>query len=113
MKRALLRVSLRDPLKIVEIRKRTKVTDIAQRMNKLKWQWAGYIAQRTNSHWGRKVLEWRPRTGKRSVGRPTRRRRWTDDLIKVTGSRWMQVASNWPIWKSLGEIRLLWRHSDK
>ncbi|PZC70560.1 hypothetical protein B5X24_HaOG215642 [Helicoverpa armigera] len=31
-------------------------------------------------------------TSKRSVGRPPTR--WTDDLIKVAGRRWMQVASN-------------------
>lgn len=33
------------------------------------------------------VFEWRPRVGKRSVGRsPTRR---TDDLVKASGSSWM------------------------
>lgn len=26
-----------------------------------------------------------------------------EDLIKVTGKRWMQVASNWSIWKLLVE----------
>ncbi|CAH2211302.1 jg577 [Pararge aegeria aegeria] len=32
------------------------------------------------------VLEWQPRTGKRSVGLgPTR---WTDDIKRVAGSRW-------------------------
>ncbi|CAH2235105.1 jg7514 [Pararge aegeria aegeria] len=44
----------------------------------LKWQWAGHIARRTDGRWGLKVLEWRPRTGKRSVGRP--QTRWTDDI---------------------------------
>ncbi len=101
MERAMLGVSLRDRIKNEDVRKRTKVSDIAQRISKLKWQWAGHIARRTDGRWGRKVLEWRPRTGKRSVGRPPAR--WTDDLIKVAGSRWMQVASNRPIWKSMGE----------
>ncbi|CAH2254156.1 jg14367, partial [Pararge aegeria aegeria] len=32
-----------------------------------------------------KVLEWQPRTGKRSVGRPPTR--WTDDIKRVAGSR--------------------------
>ncbi|CAH2237254.1 jg11223 [Pararge aegeria aegeria] len=41
----------------------TRVTDIAQRVAKLKW-W--HIAQRTTGRWGPKVLEWRPHTGKRS-----------------------------------------------
>ncbi|CAH2237864.1 jg891 [Pararge aegeria aegeria] len=33
----------------------------------LKWQWAGHVAQSTDGHWGPKVLELRPRSGKRSV----------------------------------------------
>ncbi|KAL0860164.1 hypothetical protein ABMA27_010471 [Loxostege sticticalis] len=56
-----------------EIRRRTKVTDIARRIANLKWQWAGHIARRTDGRWGRKVLEWRPRAGRRNVGRPPTR----------------------------------------
>ncbi|CAH2235122.1 jg16115 [Pararge aegeria aegeria] len=37
MERAMLRVSLRDRIRNVEIRRRTRVTDIAQRVAKLKW----------------------------------------------------------------------------
>jgi hypothetical protein len=50
-----------------------------------KWQRAGHIVRRTDGRWGGKVLEWRPRTGRRSVGRPPIR--WTDELLKVAGSR--------------------------
>ncbi|KAI8427699.1 hypothetical protein MSG28_002149 [Choristoneura fumiferana] len=60
----------------------------------LKWQWAGQIAQRTDNRWGRKVLEWRPRTGRRSVGRPP------------TSYRWMQVASCRSLWRSKRELGL-------
>ncbi|CAH2240412.1 jg3820 [Pararge aegeria aegeria] len=73
MKRAMLGVTLRDQIRIVEIRRRTKVTDIAQRVAKLKWQWAGQIVRRKGGRWGPKVLGWQPRTGKRSVGRPPTR----------------------------------------
>lgn len=31
---------------------------------KLKWQWAGHAARRTDGRWGGKVSEWRPRTGR-------------------------------------------------
>lgn len=51
----MLGVSLRDKSRNEEIRQRTKVIDIAERINKLKWQWAG-------------LLEWRPRLSKREVG---------------------------------------------
>ncbi|CAH2240827.1 jg13456 [Pararge aegeria aegeria] len=60
MERAMLGV-LRDRIRNDEIRRRTKVTDIAQRISKLKWQWAGHVCRRTDGHWGRRVLEWRPR----------------------------------------------------
>jgi hypothetical protein len=60
MERALLGVSLRDRIRNDEIRKRTKLTDIARRIVDLKWQWAGHIARRTDGRWGGKVLEWRP-----------------------------------------------------
>ncbi|CAH2237324.1 jg15785 [Pararge aegeria aegeria] len=90
MERALFGVSLRDRIRNENIRRRTKVTDIAQRISKLKWQWAGHVCRRTDGRWGRRVLEWRPRIGNRSEGRP--RARWTDDLKKVSGSGWMRKA---------------------
>lgn len=101
MERAMLGVSLRDRIRNEEIRRRTKVTDIAYRVSKLKWQWAGHIARRTDGRWSRRVLEWRPRTGKRSVGRPPAR--WTDDIVKSAGKHWMRAASDRTRWKSLGE----------
>ncbi|CAH2237468.1 jg12801 [Pararge aegeria aegeria] len=67
MERAMMGVSLRDRIRNDEIRRRTK-----------KCQWAGHVCLRTDGRWGRRVLEWRPRIGKRSVGRPPAR--WTDDL---------------------------------
>ncbi|CAH2259111.1 jg9970 [Pararge aegeria aegeria] len=79
MERAMLGVSLRDQIRNEEIRRRTRVTDIAQRVAKLKWKWDP-------------MLEWRPRTGKRIVGRPPTR--WTDDIKRVAGSRWKQAAQD-------------------
>ncbi|CAH2268878.1 jg21149 [Pararge aegeria aegeria] len=64
--RAMESYALRDRIRNVEIRRRTTVTDIAQRVAKLKWQWAGHIVQSKDGRWGPKVLEWQPRTGKRS-----------------------------------------------
>ncbi|CAH2268393.1 jg15847 [Pararge aegeria aegeria] len=95
----MLGVSLREQIRNEEIRRRTRVTDIAQRVAKLKWQWAGHIARRTDRRWGLKVLEWRPRTSKRSVGRPPTR--WTDDIRRDAGSRWRQAAQDCVLWNSL------------
>ncbi|CAH2267364.1 jg27547 [Pararge aegeria aegeria] len=70
MERATLGVSLRDKIRNVEIRRRTRVTVIAQRVAKLMWQWAGHIVRRRDGRWGPEVLEWQPRTGKRSWSTP-------------------------------------------
>ncbi|CAH2217693.1 jg26591 [Pararge aegeria aegeria] len=101
--RAMLGVSLRDKIRNKEIRKRTRVTEIAQRVAKLKLQWAGHVAWRTDGRWGLKVLEWRPRTGKRSVGRPPTR--WTDAIRRVAGSRalWNSLQKTYvQQWTSIG-----------
>ncbi|CAH2208150.1 jg24341 [Pararge aegeria aegeria] len=99
MERAMLGVYLRDQIRNVEIRRRDKVTDIALRVAKLKWQSAGHIVRRKDGRWDPKVLEWQPRTGKRSVGRPPTR--WTGDIKRVAGSRWTQAAQNRGIWNCL------------
>ncbi|CAH2209422.1 jg21674, partial [Pararge aegeria aegeria] len=56
MERAMLGVSLRDQIRNEEIRRRTRVTDIAQRLAKLKWKWDGHIALKTDGRWGSKIL---------------------------------------------------------
>ncbi|CAH2226746.1 jg2692 [Pararge aegeria aegeria] len=58
-------------------------------------------AHSSENRWtlGLKVLEWRPRTGKRSVGRP--QTRWTDDIRRVAGNRWRQAAQDRALWNSL------------
>jgi hypothetical protein len=56
----------------------------------LNWQWAGHISRRTDNRWGKRVLEWRPRLGKHSVGRP--QARWSEDLRRTVGRSWMRVA---------------------
>jgi hypothetical protein len=89
-------VSLRDRIRNEVIRQKTKVTD-AHRISTLKWQWAGHISSRTDNRWGKRVLEWRLRLGKRSVGRP--QARWSDDL------RWTASRS----WKRVAEDRARWR----
>ncbi|CAH2210918.1 jg7573 [Pararge aegeria aegeria] len=81
MERAMLGVYLRDQIRNEKIRRRTRVTDIAQPVAKLRLQWAGHIVRKKEGSWGLKVLEWQPCTGKRSVGRPPTR--WTDRASQV------------------------------
>lgn len=85
----MLGVSLVDRIRNEVIRQRTKC--------RTKW----HVCRRTNGRWSKHVLEWRPRMGKRSVGRPAAR--WVDDLRKVAGSGWMRAAQDRDGWRSLGE----------
>lgn len=50
------------------------------------------MARRTGGRWGQKVVEWRSRIVKQSLGRPPMK--WKDYLIKAVYSKWMQTASN-------------------
>jgi hypothetical protein len=52
--------------------------------------------------WGKRVLEWRPRLGKRSVGRP--QARWSDDLRRTAGGSWMRVAEDRARWREIGKV---------
>ncbi|CAH2245611.1 jg6536 [Pararge aegeria aegeria] len=113
MERAMLGVSLRNQIRNVEIRRRTRVTDIAQRVAKLKWQWAGPIVRRKDGRWGPKVLEWQPRTGKRSVGRPPTR--WTDDIKRVADQNTVVTISFFPPKVVRGDlVNITWvgEHAD-
>jgi hypothetical protein len=67
----------------------------------LKWQWAGHISRRTDNRWGKRILEWRPRLGKLSVGRT--QARWSDDLRRTAGRSWMRVAEDRARWREFGE----------
>jgi hypothetical protein len=86
------------------IQQKTKITDIAHRISTLKWQWAGHISRRTDKRWGKRVLEWRPRLGKRSVERP--QARWSDNLRRTAGRSWMRVAEDRARWWDIGEVNV-------
>lgn len=70
MERAILGITLRDWIRNTESRNRIKVIDITTRIAKSKWQWGGHIARQNPDRWTSKLVHWRPRMSKRSVGRP-------------------------------------------
>lgn len=41
---------------------------------------------------GQKVFDWRPRTGRHSVGRASTR--WSRNLVRVNGIRWLRMVQN-------------------
>jgi hypothetical protein len=50
------------------------------------------------------VLEWRPRLGKHSVGRP--QARWSDDLRSTAGGSWLRVVEDRARCREVGEAYL-------
>lgn len=53
---------------------------------------AVYVARRTDLRWGQLFLEGRPFSRVGNVGRSATN--WTDDLVKVTGNRWMRTEQD-------------------
>jgi hypothetical protein len=101
----MLTVSLRDRIRNDVIREKTKVTDIAHRISTLKLQWTGHISHRTDNRRGKRVQEWRPRLGNRSVGRP--QARLSDNLRRTAGRSWLRVAENRARWRAVSGLILI------
>ena len=58
MERKMLNISLRDKVKSSEIRSKTKVKDIIEKIKEAKWRWAGHIARRQDNRWTKRITEW-------------------------------------------------------
>ncbi|CAH2235239.1 jg10491 [Pararge aegeria aegeria] len=91
MERAMLGVSLRDRIRNVEFRRRT--TDIAQRVAKLKWQWAGLVVRRKDGRWsqggGMAALNWnaKSRSGTSVNQKPRPKHRTRPENSEITNSQ--------------------------
>ena len=53
--------------------KKTKVRDIMEIISKLKWNWAGHVARRTDNRRTTCITFWTPRGHTRNRGRPRTR----------------------------------------
>ncbi|CAH2238494.1 jg5675 [Pararge aegeria aegeria] len=83
------------------IRQKTMVTDALHYSQRLKWRWAGHIARMVDDRWTLRLTSWTGPAGHRKVGRPYAR--WSDDIVKVAGINWMQIAKDRDRWSSLEE----------
>ena len=81
MERSMLGIKLVDRVPNPEIRRRLKVVHIGNRIMELKWSWAGHLVRRGDGRWSKALTEWRPSTGKRSVGQPVAR--WAKDIVAI------------------------------
>eukprot|EP00795_Rhopilema_esculentum_P014486 gene14485-biopygen4264 len=95
----MLNITRRDKWRNEEVRSRMKASDILEKVEKLKWQWAGHVARMDPTKWAKKATEWIPRVGRRRPRRP--RGRYRDDLHNIAGITWMRKAQERKLWKSL------------
>lgn len=100
MERKMVGVTLADRKTNEWLRERSKVEDIATRIARQKWEWAGHVA-RMPDKWSKKILEWRPWGRRRGVGRPMMR--WADEIRKTAGTKWQEIAKNRKEWKGRKE----------
>lgn len=101
MERSMLGVKLRDRKTNEWIRSKTKVKDAGEHAARLKWSFAGHNARLKDKRWNNEIQQWRPWLGKRHRGRP--QMRWADDIKKIGGLHWKQMAQNRRRWIELGE----------
>ncbi|XP_045500075.1 uncharacterized protein LOC123697576 [Colias croceus] len=101
MERSCLGIKLRDRIKNIDIRKKTKVCDALGFSLKGKWKWAGHLARYKDDRWTLRSVKWSGPRGTRTRGRP--KARWADEIVAVAGGNWLNLAQNRDKWHSLGE----------
>ena len=63
MERSLLSITKRDMIRNEEIRCKTGVTDIIEKVQCMKGQWAGHVARMSHTRWAKMTSEWTYREG--------------------------------------------------
>ena len=61
------------------------------------------MARGDEEKWTKKVVQWKPRTSRRSAGMD----HWVDDIKEVTGPLWQRKAQDRAQWKTLGKTFVL------
>lgn len=101
MERSMTGVRRQDRISNVDLRTKTKLTDILERIDLQKWRWTGHMLRSRQEKWSQIITQWYPRDGKRRRGR--QQMRWEDELKLTAGSKWRRVAQDRKQWKLLEE----------
>lgn len=101
LERSMINVKKMDKIRHEKIRSITKATDALSYALKLKWKWAGHVARLTDGRWTIKTTLWEGPQGKRRRGRPLTR--WEDEIKRIAGPNWSQIAKDREKWSSLEE----------
>lgn len=70
-----------------------------EQIEKLKLNYAGYVARESNLKLNKRPTLWIPSEGKRKVGRPLTR--WADEVVRVAGPEWTRKARNRKTWADM------------
>lgn len=97
----MLNINKRQKIRHSKIRNISKAKDALIHAQKLKWRWAGHVARLQDDRWTKRITRWKGPRGKRLVGRP--HTRWQDEIVKVAGPNWIQVAQDRDKWTLLEE----------
>ena len=102
MERMMLGISRREHITNTQLRRQSKLDDVLERTQKLKWNWAGHVVRQDDSRWP-KAIENFEFKNTRKKGRP--RIRWKDEIQEIGGAcgMWRKKATNREIWKNLGD----------
>jgi hypothetical protein len=103
MQRIMLGVTRRDRKTKIWIAKEAMVEDIGRLIIERKWNWAGHIARTKDNRWTKEIIDWYPRTLKRSRGRPTNR--WDEEFRRICGgATWQRVAQERTEWERMKTV---------
>ena len=72
MERLILNIKMKDKIRNKNIRQKTKIIDINNKIRMMKGYWAGHLAKMNNNKQAKLVTEWTPLEGQRQRGRPRR-----------------------------------------
>ena len=78
----MLNITRKDKIRNEVVRSKMQVKDIKKVQN-MKGQWAGHPARINSNKWVKKAMEWTPRDGSKTKGKP--KRRWRDDIKEKAG----------------------------
>lgn len=99
IERSMLKLRRMNKIRCTDIRSKTELTDALEQALKHKWKWVGHLSRYNDKRWTLKSTGWTGPKGKRKVGRP--RKRWSNDIVSVTGKGWLKAGKDREKWKSM------------
>ena len=88
----ILNDKLNDRIPNSEVRERSRMKDVGNQVQELKWKWRGHMARLQQDRWAHPTTVWDIRNGKRKRG--CSKCRWADDFQTAVGAGWTRTAKD-------------------